>query len=192
MLLYFNEPETGKRIPGIVVGLNSDAAKERCLTDGWTKFQRWAKSNPPDYTKEYWIRPEDAKKGNVILFSTDGLFEVPRAWVSGCFPDDGQGALRSAILKSFSELCFARVQNVNPDTDSTERMAMIANLISLDSGYSVGMFETLSVYRLENGQYVVDELDNDKEKLLDDPLLAAREFEKMRGQRQLGFEFEKG
>ena len=78
--------------------------------------------------------------------------------------------------------------------------ALIAQLISLETGYAVEMFGTLSVHRLEDGRYgVYEEPKEDRstnsewsEKLFNNPKDAAEEFEKVRIDRELGFEFEKG
>ena len=77
---------------------------------------------------------------------------------------------------------------------------LITKLISMETGYAVEMFGTLAIHRLEDGRYgVYEEPKEDRsinakwsEKLFTDPKLAAEEFERVRINRELGFEFEKG
>ncbi len=64
----------------------------------------------------------------------------------------------------------------------------IAILISSESGHSVELFG-LSIYRLEDGRYVV--ADSSCETYFKSAIKAAKYFERVRNKRKIGFDFER-
>lgn len=65
----------------------------------------------------------------------------------------------------------------------------IAVLISSEAGHSVDLFG-LRAYRLEDGRYAVAGDLEDGEKLFKSALKAAKYFEKLRGKKKIGFDYE--
>ena len=75
--------------------------------------------------------------------------------------------------------------------DQKERaVQLISELVSMEPGYGIEMFDDLFIYRLEDGRFSVGD-NGIHEKLFTDSLEAARYFEECRKRKKLGFEFEK-
>lgn len=74
-----------------------------------------------------------------------------------------------------------------------DREELLVELISCGTGYEIDLFGMLYLRPLENGEFAVgcdDSAEPNWEKCFKDPKEAARLFEQVRKERELGFEFE--